>query len=141
MTSSSRSSSPPIPSLPFASELRKYTSSPADFISPITYYTANEKAQNLVYYAWEATTVKQKFQLCQKALKIFPFSVDAFNCMANLFSELFPNEGDVALEKAEQTYKLAMKASYILWPDLKEQELVEWGHVEHRPFLRSMHGF
>jgi hypothetical protein len=105
---------PPIPTLPPASDLRKFSSSPPDFLSPLRRYHAEKKAQNFVMDAWEISSVKQKFQLCRKALKLFPFSVDAFNCMANLYSREFPDEGDAALEKAEQTYEVAVTATNLL---------------------------
>lgn len=120
--------------------MARFRSHPPDFISPIVRYEADEQAQNVVYDAWEVDSVEQKFKLCRKALKVFPFSVDALNCMGNLYSSSFPDEGDAALEKAEKTYELAVEAANLLWPELKDQELVEWGHVEHRPFLRSYHG-
>ena len=134
------STSPPVPSLPPASALRRYSSIPPDFLSPIRHYHADEKAQNLVFDAWEASSINQKFKLCRKALDIFPFSVDAFNCMGDLYRNNFQDEGDAALEKAEQAYKIAIDAANLLWPELKEQESIEWGHIEHRPFLRAHHG-
>ena len=128
------STSPLVPSLPPASALSGYGSRPPDFLSPICQYHADEKAQTLVFDAWEASSVNQKFKLCRKALDIFPFSVDAFNTMGDLYNTNFPDEGDVALEKAEQAYKTAIDAANLLWPELKEQESIEWGHIEHRPF-------
>ena len=76
---------PPVPSLPSASELRKYSSSPPDFMSPIRRYHKGEKAQDLVYDAWEANTREEKFAILRRALQIFPFSVDALACWADLY--------------------------------------------------------
>eukprot|EP00980_Cylindrotheca_fusiformis_P021399 scaffold8259_cov143-Cylindrotheca_fusiformis.AAC.17 len=128
---------PPIPRLPPASQLRKYDSSPPDFLSPIQQYAADNRSQEYVYDAWEAATVRQKFSLLRKALRIFPFSVDALNAWASIYAhKLHPPE----LEKAEKTYELALASSRLLWPDLEQQPTIEWGHVEHRPFLRAYHG-
>ncbi|GAX26620.1 hypothetical protein FisN_21Lh090 [Fistulifera solaris] len=128
---------PPLPTLPPASELRKYSSSPPDFLSPIARYHADEEAQNFVYDSWEAESVQQKFALLSKALRIFPFSVDALNAWANLYYVVCdPPE----LVKAETTYQMALSSARLLWPNLEYQESIEWGHIEHRPLLRAYHG-
>jgi tetratricopeptide (TPR) repeat protein len=128
---------PPLPKLPPASELRKYSSSPPDFISPIVRYHADEEAQNFVYDAWDAESVPQKFALLSQALRIFPFSVDALNAWANLYRVAFDPPEFV---KAETTYQMALTSARLLWPNLENQEKIEWGHLEHRPLLRTYHG-
>jgi tetratricopeptide (TPR) repeat protein len=128
---------PPVPRLPPASELRSYSSSPPDFFSPITRYHADENSQQFVYDAWEATSVPQKCSLLREALSIFPFSVDALNAWADIYAnKIHPPE----LEKAEKTYELALAAARLLWPDMEQKPSIEWGQIEHRPFLRACHG-
>eukprot|EP00532_Pseudo-nitzschia_australis_P001676 CAMPEP_0168180354 /NCGR_PEP_ID=MMETSP0139_2-20121125/10470_1 /TAXON_ID=44445 /ORGANISM="Pseudo-nitzschia australis, Strain 10249 10 AB" /LENGTH=318 /DNA_ID=CAMNT_0008100521 /DNA_START=353 /DNA_END=1309 /DNA_ORIENTATION=- len=60
--------------------------------------------------------------------------------MASLYDSCFPNEGNAAKKKSEQAYKNAIEAAYIMWPELKEQELVPWRQFYNRPFLRAYHG-
>lgn len=130
-------SNPPIPILPPASELVRYNSFPPDFLSPLVRYEADEEAQHFVYDAWETDSVPQRISLLREALRIFPFSVDALNAWANVYLKLCdPPE----LLKAEATYQMALTAARLLWPDLENQKKIEWGHTEHRPFLRAYHG-
>jgi hypothetical protein len=70
---------PPVPQPPAASELSRYSSSPPDMFSVRVTFQGGEKAQDLVYDAWEADGVQAKFRLCERALEHFPFSVDAYN--------------------------------------------------------------
>mmetsp|Transcript_24742 Transcript_24742/g.46190 ORF Transcript_24742/g.46190 Transcript_24742/m.46190 type:complete len:453 (-) Transcript_24742:683-2041(-) len=132
--------SQPIPVLPDASELRRYSSSPPDMFSPVVRYHANERAQYLVYDAWEAPTASGKFAILHQALDIFPFSVDALAAWADVYARFAEGDKQENLIKAEQTYQLALQASRLLWPDLEQQEKIEWGYLEYRPFLRSYHG-
>mmetsp|Transcript_14002 Transcript_14002/g.32663 ORF Transcript_14002/g.32663 Transcript_14002/m.32663 type:complete len:462 (+) Transcript_14002:231-1616(+) len=129
-----------VPTLPPASTLRMYDSSPPDYLSPIRTYSANKQAQNHVWNSWGVESVAEKFKLCQKALAVFPFSVDAYNCMGNLYREAIPHQGQVAQDNAEQAYTYAVEAANLLWPELKSQESIEWGCIQLRPFLRAYHG-
>jgi len=75
--------------------------------------------------------------LLRRALDAFPLSVDALNCWASLYNRRC---SPPQLDKAEATYKLALKDALLLWPEVENQESVEWGHVEYRSFLRAHHG-
>ncbi|OEU13123.1 hypothetical protein FRACYDRAFT_242548 [Fragilariopsis cylindrus CCMP1102] len=129
---------PPVPILPRASELRTYTTSPPDICSPILRYDANEEeAIYRVYDAYDVESVSDKFSALHEALAIFPFSVEALNYWASLYvSEISPPD----LHKAEKTYEMALTASRLMWPDMVQQSSIDWGHTEHRPFLRAQCG-
>lgn len=126
----------PVPTLPPASELRRYSSSPPDFFSPVKRYQDDESSQEYVYDSWDTPSVPEKISLLRQALNVFPFSVDALNGWAQIYELLDPPD----LKKAEQTYEIALASSRLLWPDLEQQSEIAWGHIEHRPFLRACHG-
>ena len=132
--------SPTVRSLPPASALSSYSSIPPDSWTNIRQYHADEETKEFTLRAWQSTCVMTKLDLCEEALDIFPFCVDAYNYMGTLYDSCFPNEGNSAKEKAEQAYKNAIEAAYIMWPELKEQELVPWRQFLYRPFLRAYHG-
>ncbi len=116
-------STPPIPTLPPASELRRYSRDDA------------EKAQELVDDCWQTDSVTEKISLLREALSICPFSFEALNAWAHIYiGYVQPPD----LEKAEKTYELALEAAHVLCPHLKRQKLIEWAYLEHRPFLRTV---
>ena len=82
--------SPPIPTLPPASDLREFSSSPPDFLGSIRRYHADEKAQSFVMYVLGDYLHSKSSNCVVKGThcKLFPFSVDAFNCMANLYATM-----------------------------------------------------
>lgn len=127
----------PIPTIPPASTLRQYNSFVAPIFAPIRRYHADNEAQDLVYDSWETDCAAQKLSLLKQALRIFPFSVDALNFWADIY---YVSCKPPELAKAEETYKLALKAARMLWPELESQELIEYTHTEYRPFLRANHG-
>lgn len=127
--------SPPVPHLPNETNLSSYESLPPDFISPIRRFPANESAQEFVYDAWECDSPDVKFQLCLKALEKFPFSVDAFNCMADIYKRSWRDD-----QKALVAYERALDCARMLWPGMEQKEEILWGHIENRPFLRAVHG-
>jgi tetratricopeptide (TPR) repeat protein len=103
-------------------------------------YDADQRAQDIVYDAWEAPTAAMKFDHLRQALKIFPFSVDALNARADVYVS-YLDDSKENLEKAEQTYELAHQSARLLWPNLEQQPSISWGMIGHRPFLRTYHGF
>ena len=103
--------------------------------SAIRSYSKGEEAQKFVYDAWEATDPADKFALCQQALSTFPFLVDAYNCLGQIYQRSWH---DIA--KAEQAYRYAMECGHLLWPELKDSEEILWGRVDCRPYLRTYHG-
>jgi tetratricopeptide (TPR) repeat protein len=95
----------------------------------------DEKAQTLIYDAWEAEGVQAKFRLCERALERFPFSVDAYNCIADLYQRFWKD-----LDKAQVAYEHALTCALLLWPAILEEEKIPWGMVDNRPLLRCYHG-
>lgn len=126
---------PPVPPVPNANELSRFRSHPPDFLSPIRRFTADEEAQEYIYDAWEEPSPEEKFRLCQRALQIFPFSVDAFNAMAAEYDRFWNDK-----EKALLAYQRALECAKILWPDIEKKEEILWGYTENRPLLRAYHG-
>lgn len=120
---------------PPASVLNRYRSIPPDFMDPLRRYPDDEAAQELVWDAWDVQDLDEKFQLFQQALHRFPFSIDAYNGIADLYNQLWNDR-----EKAIQCYRHALTCARILWPELEERETIEWGHLQFRPFLRAHHG-
>jgi tetratricopeptide (TPR) repeat protein len=127
--------SPPVPRPPAASELSRYCSSPPDMFSAHRRFHDDQDAQNFVYDAWEAQGVQEKFRLCGKALERFPFSVDAYSCLGDLYQRLWND-----LDKAQTVYEHAVTCARLLWPGIEQEAEIPWGEVDNRPFLRSYHG-
>jgi hypothetical protein len=125
---------PPVPQPPAAFSGR-YSSSPPDMFSPRVRYDKDEEAQHLIYDAWEAEGVQAKFRLCERALEIFPFSVDAYNCIADLYQRFWKD-----LDKAQGAYEHALKCTLLVWPRILEEEELSWGIMDNRPLLRCYHG-
>lgn len=131
----SASSSPPLVAPPPAFELRRYRSEPPDFLTPLRRYPDDEVAQNLVFDAWEATAIQDKLRLCERALSTFPFSVDAYNCIGDLYRRKYKD-----LDKARAAYEHSLTCARIIWPGIEDNEEIPWGVVEYRPLLRAYHG-
>ena len=126
---------PFVPQPPAASELSRYRSSPPDMINARRRFHDDEKAQTLIYDAWEAEGAQAKFRLCERALERFPFSVDAYNCIADLYQRFWKD-----LDKAQVAYDNALTCALLLWPAILEEENIPWGIIENRPVLRCYHG-
>ena len=104
-------------------------------MSSVPEYPANDTAQQLLFNSWGTNDPMERFLLAERALQVFPFSVDAWNCIADVYNRMWKD-----LAKAEKAYENALACADMLWPDLKTQDLIEWGYMGHRPFLRAMHG-
>jgi len=129
-------SPPPLPAPPpSAAELARYSFSPPDFMSINRSYNADSVAQNLVFDAWETRSPSQKYRLFIEALRKFPFSVDAYNGLGDLFRREYKE-----IERAVTCYQYAEQCGNLIWPELKEKEEIPWGMVETRPYLRTYHG-
>ena len=100
---------PPVPSPPPAQALRKYPVQPPDIFNPNIRYPAEDAAQHHVYDAWEVEDPTEKFQKCLQALQIFPFSVDAYNCMADTYHVVWKD-----MDKAQVAYDYALKCARLL---------------------------
>jgi tetratricopeptide (TPR) repeat protein len=98
-------------------------------------FDEDEKAKMLIFDAWEAEGVQAKFRLCERALERFPFSVDAYNCIADLYQRFWKD-----IDKAQVAYEHALTCALLLWPGILEEEEIPWGEIENRPLLRCYHG-
>ena len=87
-------------------------------------------AQNLIYDAWEQTTVRGSASLARKALAICPLCADAFNILADQATDP---------EKRLELCNLAMAAGELgLGPERFEEMAGEfWGWLETRPYMRA----
>eukprot|EP00526_Cylindrotheca_closterium_P012703 CAMPEP_0113624608 /NCGR_PEP_ID=MMETSP0017_2-20120614/12693_1 /TAXON_ID=2856 /ORGANISM="Cylindrotheca closterium" /LENGTH=444 /DNA_ID=CAMNT_0000534659 /DNA_START=14 /DNA_END=1348 /DNA_ORIENTATION=- /assembly_acc=CAM_ASM_000147 len=128
---------PPLPSIPPASQLSRYPSSPPDFMSPITRYEADERARDIVYEIYEETPIDERVYLLTRALQLFPFSVDAFLNWGYIYLHMVTPRKS---QEAKEAYQKAVTCAKLLWPELEHQDTIEWGHIEHRPYLRAVSG-
>ncbi len=104
------------------------------FIPPRSAESALDKAQDLIFQAWETRSRAQRIKLARRALMISPDCVDAFNLLAE----------DNAETPAESCafYEAGMKAGErTLGKDFFTQnEGHFWGLVETRPYMRARFG-
>ncbi|CAJ1943806.1 unnamed protein product [Cylindrotheca closterium] len=129
---------PPLPPIPPASEISRYSSSsPPDFLTPITRYEADERARDVVYEIYEETPIDERVYHLTRALQIFPFSVDAFANWGYIYLHMVTPKKP---QEAKEAYEKAVTCAKLLWPEFEHQDTIEWGHIEHRPYLRAVAG-
>ncbi len=93
-----------------------------------------DKAQEIMFDAWEARGGKQRIALAHKALAVSPLCADAYVMLAAEAEKTLPGkiaryrEGIAAGEKilGEEVFK--------------EDAGMFWGLVETRPYMRALHG-
>ena len=95
---------------------------------------ALNKAQNLMYKAWEARDTPSAVTLAKRAIKTSPLCADAYVLLAEWTAT---SRGD-----AKRLYELALKAGEMaLGPDgFKEYAGHFWGFLETRPYMRARAG-
>jgi tetratricopeptide (TPR) repeat protein len=94
---------------------------------------AIDRAQDLVYEAWEAPTAKKRRELAEEALRISGDCADAYNILADLASD--PAEERDLYEKAVGAGARA------LGEDFFEENVGHfWGLLETRPYMRARAG-
>jgi tetratricopeptide (TPR) repeat protein len=93
--------------------------------------TPLEKAQELIYEAWETESPRKRVRLARKALRISPDCVDAYLILAEETAE--------SLEEAREFYEQAVEAGErALGPDaLSDLEGNFWLATETRPYMRA----
>jgi tetratricopeptide (TPR) repeat protein len=93
-----------------------------------------DRAQELVYKAWEAGTAKQRVSLAKKALKISPLCADAYVLLA----EHAERGSDAQLE----LWQSGVAAGEAAVGELAFEEDVGhfWGILETRPYMRARFG-
>jgi tetratricopeptide (TPR) repeat protein len=91
---------------------------------------ALDRAQDLIYSAWEAATEKQHRALAQKALHISPLCADAYVLLAQ--HESFGSKKSIELLR--QGLEAGKKA---LGGEFEEFVGEFWGFLETRPYMRA----
>ncbi|MFW5870394.1 MAG: tetratricopeptide repeat protein, partial [Candidatus Sumerlaeota bacterium] len=99
------------------------------------FQTPENKAQYMMYEAWEEEDMFRGEMLALQALRIDPDCADAYNYLA-LLSES-PQESAELYEKGIETGKKAIVNSE--W-DLEEAKGHYWGILETRPYMRAKAG-
>lgn len=94
---------------------------------------ALDRAQDLVYQAWEAGPTKRRVDLAKKALAISPLCADAYVLLAE-HTGAGPDE---ALDLWRRGVEAGKEA---LGPDFEEFEGEFWGFLETRPYMRARFG-
>jgi tetratricopeptide (TPR) repeat protein len=94
---------------------------------------ANEKAQDLVYDAWERATARSRIALARKALAITPLCSDAYNVLA---------EEARSVEEARDLYARGVEAGELVLgrKGFREYAAHFWGFLETRPSMRTRAG-
>src|SRR6516162_8847951 len=92
---------------------------------------ATEKAQDVMYEAWERTTPRSRIALVHKALGISPLCADAYVLLAE--------EAARSIEEARDYYAKGVEAGELaLGPwGFKEYAGHFWGFLETRPYMRA----
>ncbi|HET6307051.1 MAG TPA: hypothetical protein VFG12_07685 [Rhodopila sp.] len=94
---------------------------------------ALERAQDVMYDAWDKTTSRSRIALARKALDISPVCADAYNLLAG--EAVTPAE-------ARDLYARGLEAGELaLGPEgFAEYEGDFWGFLETRPYMRARQG-
>lgn len=96
--------------------------------------SSKEKAQDLIYEAWECDDFDEAIKLAEKAIKLDENCADAYNLLA----EYNANEPMESLEYYAKGIEAAKKT---LGKDFEKYKGNFWGFHETRPFMRSMSGY
>jgi tetratricopeptide (TPR) repeat protein len=94
---------------------------------------AIEKAQDLIYDAWERATARSRIALARKALAITPLCADAYSILA---------EEARSVEEARDLYARGVEAGELELgrKGFKEYAGHFWGFLETRPYMRARAG-
>ena len=96
--------------------------------------SSKEKAQDLIYEAWECDDSDEAIKLAEKALKLDENCTDAYNLLAEVKAK--------SLKESLEFYAKGIEAAKIsLGKDYEEFKGHFWGFHETRPFMRSMSGY
>src|SRR6266404_6806164 len=96
--------------------------------------TALERAQALIYDAWEANTAKRRITLAQKALATSPLCADAYVLLAEHAKQGSDRELDLWRHGVEAGKKALGEAAF------EEYAGSFWGVLETRPYMRARFG-
>jgi len=94
---------------------------------------AIERAQDLVYDAWERATARSRIALARKALAITPLCPDAYSVLA---------EEARSVEEARELYARGVEAGELALgrKGFREYAGHFWGFLETRPYMRARAG-
>jgi len=94
---------------------------------------AIEKAQDVIYDAWERATARSRIALARKALAISPLCADAYSILA---------EEARSVEEARELYARGVEAGELALgcKGFKEYAGHFWGFLETRPYMRARAG-
>ncbi|MDP6381128.1 MAG: hypothetical protein QF662_07260, partial [Phycisphaerae bacterium] len=96
--------------------------------------TVSDKAQNIMYEAWDTDAPAQRIALAQKALDVCPNCADAYVLLAEEAAE--------SLEEAMDLYRKGVEAGQRALGEKPFEEEVGyfWGLLETRPYMRARAG-
>ena len=94
---------------------------------------AIEKAQDVIYDAWERATARSRIALARKALAITPLCSDAYNILA---------EEARSVEEARDLFARGVEAGELALGRKGFEEYAGhfWGFLETRPYMRARAG-
>lgn len=95
---------------------------------------ALDRAQELIYDAWEASTAKRRIALAEKALAISPLCADAYVLLAEHAKRGSDKELDLWRRGVETGKKALGEAAF------EEYAGEFWGFLETRPYMRARFG-
>lgn len=122
------------PKLPSAPDRRMIEDMMTAILGAASGDEALERAQDLVYDAWEAKTARQRIALAKKALAISPLCADAYVLLAE---HAIPGS-----EEQLDFYQLGLQAGERALGEAAFEEDVGyfWGLLETRPYMRARFG-
>lgn len=95
---------------------------------------ALDRAQELIYDAWEASTAKRRIALAEKALAISPLCADAYVLLAEHAKRGSDQELDLWRRGIDAGEKALGEAAF------EEYAGEFWGFLETRPYMRARFG-
>jgi tetratricopeptide (TPR) repeat protein len=102
------------------------------FGRPLDGLSADERAQQVIYKAWEASSKKKRIALAHKALSTSKNCADAYNLLAEYEEDLY---------RATELYRQGMEAGErALGKKFHKYEGGFWGFIETRPYMRARAG-
>jgi tetratricopeptide (TPR) repeat protein len=112
---------------------RAVEKSMADFVGEYGATDARDRAQQIMYDAWDTPDRRARTKLARSALEIYPDCADAFSCLA---------EDARDAREALELYERAVEAGE---RDLGQRRFEEdaghfWGFLETRPYMRAREG-
>jgi tetratricopeptide (TPR) repeat protein len=103
------------------------------FLAAIGSRQDDDRAQQVMYEAWDQTASRSRIALARKALSISPLCADAYNLLAE--------EAATAAEAKDLFARGLEAAEMALGPEGFEEYAGHfWGFLETRPYMRARHG-